>query len=380
VRVGGIRFDWVFSVGCLLSVVGLYIDGYAHATGLVIKETTFWTPYHFVMYGAFAAMVVLLAGCFMDNWWAAGHPLPSRFRPRQLVDDIRSALRRWLPIGYDVTVVGAAMYFIAGGVDMWWHSSFGIEANVEALFSPSHLGLLVGAALLRTGPLRSAWLRDGDHGLGLVPAIASATFLLASLMFFTMYVGPFGITASSVSYGSLGLITSDVGDMSQILDWVLVVGIAGIFLHTALLMGMVLLLVDRWGRRLPFGTFTVMFTVTAAALGLIRASFLATGPLPLIGVAFVSGLVADVLLQLMDPSARNVWRFRLFAVVVPVVMFALYFGSLAYFSKGVWWSMPLWTGMILLPGTLGYVMSFLVLQPPFSAPKPLPAAAASSAS
>jgi hypothetical protein len=41
---------------------------------------------------------------------------------------------------------------------MAWHLVFGIETDVAALLSPTHLLLATGAALIVAGPLRAAWL------------------------------------------------------------------------------------------------------------------------------------------------------------------------------------------------------------------------------
>lgn len=374
---GGLKFDLVFTFVCFFSVLGLFIDVYAHSQGMAPAEG-YDSVFHRVLVGAFGAVTLLLAATFAAN----------RLANRESENVVPTAgpllfLRRpasqWLPLGYDVTLLGVAIYGVSIVGDFFWHEIFGVERNVEALFSPTHLGLLVGAALFRTGPLRSAWLRTWDTAYsgwrGLWPAIMSATYLLFALMVFTLYVSPFGLTAAATRFTSLGAGPSAAGDMSLPLDWVLVVGISGVFLHTAIVMGIVLLLVERWGTKLPRGTFTFMLTISTAAIAIIRADcsqytispcdqFLATGILPLVGVGFATGVFADVLLHALAPSAASPWRFRLFSMVVPVVLYLLYFVALRDTANGIWWSTHVWTGMIIIPGTLGYVMSFLVLQPP----------------
>ena len=377
---GGLGYDRVFAVACLLSAAGLGIDVYAHSHGLVPKET-FLTWFHAAMYGAYFLVLTLVLGSLFINR-AAGRRSPTTPPTTgwAWALPIRRAASIWLPIGYDVTLLGAVIYFVAGAGDAAWHTLLGVERNVEALFSPSHLGLLVGAALFRTGPLRSAWLRPEDtryqRWSGLWPAIASATFLLFSLMVFTMYVSPFGIASATGPFYQAGAGPSDNGDMKDLLDWVLVAGITGVLLHTVIVMGMVLLLVDRWGTKLPRGTFTIMLTSTTAAIGVIRENFLVTGNpsvpgvLPLTAVAFIAGMLADVLLHWLAPSATRTWQFRFYAMAVPIILYGGYFLALwTFWGGGVWWSFPTWSGLILMPGALGYVMSFLILQPPWSAPK-----------
>lgn len=48
-------------------------------------------------------------------------------------------------------MVGIALFGVAGVGDMAWHEVFGIEANVEALLSPTHLLVIVGAGLFVSG-------------------------------------------------------------------------------------------------------------------------------------------------------------------------------------------------------------------------------------
>ncbi len=53
----------------------------------------------------------------------------------------------WLPAGYPLVLAGAAAFGLGGGLDLWWHSTFGFEINHEALISPSHLALICSAGL-----------------------------------------------------------------------------------------------------------------------------------------------------------------------------------------------------------------------------------------
>lgn len=63
-----------------------------------------------------------------------------------------------LPTGYAPSLLGV-LVFAAGGVgDLLWHEFFGVEAGVEAPFSPSHLALGIGLGLITTVALRgTAW-------------------------------------------------------------------------------------------------------------------------------------------------------------------------------------------------------------------------------
>src|ERR687898_883364 len=60
--------------------------------------------------------------------------------------------------------VGAGIFAASGVGDLIWHLLFGIEAWMEALLSPTHVGLTLGVGLLVSGPWRAAWLRaDGGQ-------------------------------------------------------------------------------------------------------------------------------------------------------------------------------------------------------------------------
>ena len=55
---------------------------------------------------------------------------------------------------------------------------------------------------------------------------------------------------------------------------------------------------------------------------------------------------------------------RLFAALVPVELFSLYFLTLVLLG-GVWWPIPLWTGAIVLGGVVGWFVSYLIVPPVF---------------
>ena len=76
-----------------------------------------------------------------------------RDRPRA------SSLTGAIPIGYGTSVAGVVV-FMAGAIgDMFWHIIFGIEVSIDALLSPTHLLLLIGALLILSGPLAGRMVR-----------------------------------------------------------------------------------------------------------------------------------------------------------------------------------------------------------------------------
>src|SRR3989441_6147204 len=82
--------------------------------------------------------------------------------------------------------------------------------------------------------------------------------------------------------------------------------------------------------------------------------------------AVVAGLAADALVRALSPSAARPAALRTVAFGVPAIYFALFFTGIAL-TRGIWWSMPLWTGTIVLAGAVGWLASWLVVPPPVPA-------------
>src|SRR6266508_3553037 len=122
---------------------GLFLDGWAHNTRPQLE--TFFTPWHAMFYSGYVA-----AAAWM-GWsvWSRHHA--------------GTAWRDAVPAGYGPAVAGLALFAVSGLGDMAWHLAFGIEQDVAALLSPTHLGLFTGGFLVVTAPLRSVW---ADPSLG----------------------------------------------------------------------------------------------------------------------------------------------------------------------------------------------------------------------
>jgi len=136
--------------------------------------------------------------------------------------------------------------------------------------------------------------------------------------------------------------------------------IASIMLQSALLMGAVLMLVRRW--TLPFGALTLMFTLNGLLMSVFNDQYILA--LPMLG----AGLIADILLWRLKPSAERRGRFLLFAFIVPVLLYALYFLALQM-TKGIEWTIHLWLGSIFMAGIIGLFVGFLTASPGWLASK-----------
>ena len=318
------RFDWIATLLSLTFMGGLYLDGWAHTHGRV--DESFFTPWHAVLYSGFFAIAALLLG--RVAWRVT-----------------RGA--RWrdaLPDGYGLSLVGVALWFVGGPFDLAWHSIFGFEADVEALLSPAHTVLALGAALMTSGPLRAALRRPPARWRDELPMLLSLTSVVSNLTFFTQIAHPLAnLWAAGHRRAS-----SDVTEL----------GIVSMLLTTVILTAPLLLLL-RQGR-LPTGAVSIMLGLNCIATGFLFDH----GPYPGVPVvAMVAAAIAgDVLRTVLRPSPARPAAFRWFAIGVPVLLYAGYFAALAV-TVGIGYSPHLWMGVVVFAGAVGWLLSYLLLPP-----------------
>lgn len=117
-------------------------------------------------------------------------------------------------------------------------------------------------------------------------------------------------------------------------------------------MGAVLILVTGW--TLPFGALTVMFTLNGLLMVVFGDRYVMIIPV------VIAGILADLLLLWLKPSVARRRRLYLFAVSVPVLLYALYFLALQL-TQGIGWSVHLWLGALVMAGLMGWLVSFLFM-------------------
>lgn len=165
------RLDVVTGILATLLGLGFFIDLWAHSHGRV--DDSFFTLWHALLYAA--------AGLF------GGVLLVTALRGHR----DGTTLLGGLPRGYDLAFLGSVLFVVAGLTDMVWHLLFGIEENVEALLSPTHLALAVSGMMMVFGPVRSAWFKGPPTSFpGWLPWVAAMATGLAILGAFTQYVHP----------------------------------------------------------------------------------------------------------------------------------------------------------------------------------------------
>jgi len=329
---GGLLFDGMMSVLALWFMTGLYLDGWAHSNILDLIDD-FFTPWHITLYSGVGALGAALAITLLRNIMR-GY-------------DFRYAL----PDGYFTSLIGVVVFFAAGFGDFIWHAIFGIEGNVEALLSPTHIILTGGAILFATGPFRAVWKRTDDYSgwAKLWPAILSMFVLLSVLTFISQY-------ASGFARPSL-LTGSTAPTQSQYFSDV--VGISYVLIPSMITMFVFLLAMRRW--TLPPGTFTLLITLNALIMALMHFRQTTGDRDILIGV-MIGAVLNDVLYALLKPSMSRANALRVFAFSAPFALYLCFFIALIV-TDGVWWKIHMWMGVPVVAGAASLGLSYLLLAP-----------------
>jgi hypothetical protein len=312
------REELAFAVFSTWTVIGLFLDGWSHR---VNKPEEFFTPYHAVLYSGVAAGV-LWSMYESNRQRRAGEPID-------------------LPAGSRLTGLGLAFFALGGAGDFVWHEVFGIEADTEALLSPTHLLLFIGGLALTTAPLRAGWATDTDDPptfAAALPRLVGLALATAIVSFFTMFLHPFL---------SRGLREGETPDF-----W-----IAGLFVTTVVLLAPLLFYVRRW-RPAP-GLCTFHLTVVALLVQGLDAF-----DRPAVVVAAVAaGLVGDAVLG-GGVSRSRAW---LLGATVPAVLWSAYFTTVAL-TDGLEWTVELWAGATVVATLGGLGLAVLAFPPPAPAP------------
>lgn len=317
-NVSGARLDAAVTTLVLLTVVGFLLDVRAHMAGLDFEEEGFLTPEHTVIYGGVAAAAVLLLAVTLARRYQS------------------PGWREAVPDGYAAGFAGLGLFALGGPADALWHSQFGAEANVEALVSPTHLLLATGGATFAASPLRANWRRrDAVGPLAQFAVAVPAAVVLTILTGFILYTHP-AVVVPGARFGHPAL------------------PLAGLQLYAAMLAGTVLLLVERF--RLRPGWLTVVVGSNGAAMTLLGETF------HLLPAYLLAGVIADLIVTTLRPSADRPLAVRTLGAALPGVLAAAHFGTLLVRDELVW-TVHLWAGGIFLAAAAGLLTSYLVVPP-----------------
>jgi len=338
--VGGLGFDSRFFLLTFWLVAGLFLDGWAR-NHIGADLDPFFTPWHAVMYSGFAAVALFLGLAHWRNQ-SKGH-----------------IWRRTVPAGYVLSLVGIVVFGLGGFGDFLWHTAFGLERGSEIFLSPTHHLLILGITMIAAGPFRAVWRRRENPARAVewLPLIGSATLILSTVAFILQGVHLFVVP--------IPLMT----EMTR--DWAQLMSVTAAMIQTLLLVGMMLLMIRRWRGAMPLYTFPALMILSAAALSTQTDMFF------LLPAAAISGVVAGVVYWRIRPSLNaNVpgerFGLRLFAGLVPLVLYGLYFITWEWVAPGeIRWRIHAITGIITVAGFAGWLLSYAFFPAPL--PQELPA-------
>jgi hypothetical protein len=362
-----LRDDAVMIFLGFFTLVALFWDGILHNN--TVGQDEFWSPPHMAMYAGLGALGVWITLVLLRHQ-----------ESRQVLDV------SLMPRGYGLAVIALPLAALSGPADMIWHAAYGFENQIDSTYSPPHQGLFISGAMLAAIPAASAWKKAGDRPSlrDLLPATLSVT-AVASVMLFVMHqINPFygGSVAPTQAFqddlaGRADAYAGNTEDHAEGLAHALVnygddawpfyfysthLTAAGILLFTAVLIGSILLMRRRW--TLPVGTLTIMFTALALLFAMPSEYRMAE----LIPALVIAGVIADVLMLRLVGDRPEGWRIRLFAGVVPPILWVLFFFCIAVLGDGLGWGATLWTGMLTTSAGLGFMLSLLTAAP--SGPEP----------
>ena len=336
------RLDGLMIAGCVWLSVGMAVDAWAHKNVPALE--TFFSPWHAVFYSGFALVAAIVGGA---TWRNVRRGLPWRAAA---------------PDGYAEALVGLAV-FVAGALgDAIWHEVLGVEKDLAALVSPTHLLLFAGIALFVTSPLRAAWRRAdlpwpgaaARPSLGeLMPAVLSVGLVLTTCSFVTQAASPLVEPFAA----RVGAATVPADPRAIFIGQAL--GLAGFVVQTALLVGGLLVLLRRWW--LPFGATTTLVALNWAIQVTLSELY------ALVPVALAAGLLTDWAIgRLLGPDGPA-WGLRAVAALLPTTLWGGYMLALALgVGGGLAWEIELIGGAITVSAATGLLLSLLAAPEPRS--------------
>src|SRR6202165_2539966 len=210
-----VAFDLTFAIVTLLAIVGRWRGVWSHVT--YGADQSIFSQYHLLFYTATVMAGLFLAYTGITNM-LAGY--------------------RWsdaLPVGYSLSLAGIIFFGIVGVIDLTSHTIWGFETGLEALNSPTHIGLFAGIFVFASGPIRAevARQRRGEPLTlsRLVPFVLSAVSTLSAITFPTFLYLP--------------LIGKPWTLQIQRVDQGATLGVLGVFLETGITMDILLWIVRR---------------------------------------------------------------------------------------------------------------------------------------
>jgi hypothetical protein len=319
-----VLFETLYLICSACFVAGVFIDGWAH--NHIPELETFFTPWHGLFYGGYLLTAVTLLAWIISRHRNGG------------------SWKEAVPAGHGLSVIGVELFFLGGIGDLIWHTVFGIEADIQALLSPTHLVLATSLTLIATGGMRHYWRTRAPSAhpafLQMLPVTLSLTLGLAVILFMTQF-------GHYTDFEAVGLMPKQTFYPQGL-------PILGILLFSASLIGALSIPLRR--EPLPLGAVTFLLVTVVAGLSLMRSG------IHLIPSAVVAGACGDLALLLAERSPYRKRLMHVFAFCLPALFYALVFITLIR-TQGIWWSVHVWTGAIVMAGFSGLLTSLIVWPP-----------------
>jgi hypothetical protein len=313
----GASVDAIFVALAGWLMVGVFLDAGAHIRRL---PDTFWTPWHGVLYSGLLACGAFLVGMRV---------LEARTGERLLED------------GYAISLLGVAIGGIGGLADAVWHTLFGIEFDLDAAVSPSHLLVAAGIVLVVSGPARAAWRRGRGFGIA---ASLSLLYALSMLTLILDYADPFAMVIGSPRGTSADLIRLQQTE-----------ALFAFMTYAALLAGATLLAARAAA---PAWAYAVIAGGNAAAMLGPNAPLLGDLAPLLLAVAGAGAVLISVAALWLRPARERPRSVLAMAALVPALMEAEYVVAVASLGPTAW-SPTFWCGLVAVGAMTGLLIGAL---------------------
>ena len=362
------REDLITMALAFWPITAMFFDGRGHnnETG----QESFFSIAHLFLYGGITVLGLWITLVVVRYQVAAGVEV------RRLMIDFAA-----IPVGYGVAIMGLGLLALGGPTDLIWHSAYGFEVGVDAIYSPPHLMLFFGGLLVCSTGIRSMWAKE-DIAPDLrtfAPVILSSILFIGVAGFITMYLSAFmtNVTpttdfvddlarfndvrsdqAISVNEGLTGY-----GDDKWAYNYYSAShGMASMIITTLILLGPTLLLLRRW--RAPFGSVTLIYL----AFGLLVNIMTEYKDIVLIIPLIVTGVAVDMLQQRLGQERADgrvtLGGIRIVGTAAAAVLWISYYAVLAL-DKGIGWEPTLWVGALFVGTMTGFGVAFLIAPPAY---------------
>jgi hypothetical protein len=361
------REDMITMALAIWPITAMFFDGRGHnnKTG----QESFFSLAHIFLY---AGMTVL------GIWIGV---LVTRYQGLQFRKSLMPDLKL-IPVGYGVAIIGLLTLAIGGPTDFAWHSAYGFEVGVDAIYSPPHLALFFGGLLVASTGIRSMWAKQ-DIALdfkAFLPVTVSTTLFIGVAGFITMYLSAFMTNVTPTSdfvHDYQTHFKDDFTDQTISLNagltgygddqWPYYYysashGMASMIVTTLVLLGPILLNLRRWS--VPFGAVTLIFT----GYGLLVNIMTEYRDIVLIVPLIITGLAIDVMQRQFagqrEDGRLSLGGIRAIGPAAALILWVSYYAVLAL-DKGIGWEPTLWVGALIIGTMTGFGVAFLVAPPSY---------------